>query len=171
MAALARLIRFLSRAFGVMAAAMIVIAVAIVCHMVFVRYVLGGSTVWQTPLVTYLLIAATFLGSPYVLLVRGHVNVDLLPIYVRPRARMALAVIANLMSLAFCLVLLWYGIGFWHEAWAGAWMSSSIWRIPLWIPYLSMPVGFGLMVLQYLVDIHDLVSGREPPFGMRESAP
>ena len=45
------------------------------------RYVLNQNTIWQTDFVTYSLVAATFIGSPYVLMTRGHVNVDVLPHY------------------------------------------------------------------------------------------
>ncbi len=48
--------------------------------MVFVRYVLNQNTIWQTDFVTWSLVAATFVGSPYLLLTRGHVNVDVLPL-------------------------------------------------------------------------------------------
>lgn len=47
--------------------------------MVVVRYVLGTSTIWQNEFVTFAVVAATLFGSPYVLLTKGHVNVDLLP--------------------------------------------------------------------------------------------
>ena len=63
----------------------------IVCQMVFIRYVLNQNTIWQTDFVTYSLIAATFIGAPYVLLTKGHVNVDVLPLYVGERARFWLA--------------------------------------------------------------------------------
>mgnify|MGYP003693606893 FL=1 len=62
--------------------------------MVFVRYVLNQNTIWQTDFITYCLIAATFIGSPYVLLTRGHVNVDVLPLYLGPRGRFWLALFA-----------------------------------------------------------------------------
>ena len=55
--------------------------------MVFVRYVLNQNTIWQTDFVTWSLVGATFIGSPYVLLTRGHVNVDVLPHYLDPRHR------------------------------------------------------------------------------------
>lgn len=166
-----RMVRRLSQACGVAAAAMIVVSVAVVCQMVFVRYALNQSTVWQTPLVTYLLVAATFVGSPYVLMLRGHVNVDLVPIYLGRRGRFRLALAANGMALLFCLVVLWYALGFWWEAWAGGWMSGSIWRIPLWVPYLSLPAGFGLMALQYVADLYGLIGGDQAPFGLEEGRP
>jgi hypothetical protein len=30
-----------------------------------------------------------------------------------------------------------------------------------------MPIGLGILVLQYLADLLSLVSGREPPFGIK----
>lgn len=166
MTAFVRSVAALSRLFGVLAAGMILLAVLVVCQMVFMRYVLGSSTIWQTPFVTYLLIAATFLGSPYVLLIKGHVNVDILPLFLPQRGRVVLAYLSALLSLAFCLVVAWEGSQFWYEALSKGWTSSSIWRVPLWIPYLSLPLGMGLVALQYLADILGLMTCREMPFGL-----
>ena len=43
-----------------------------------------------------------------------------------------------------------------------------MWRARLWIPYGAMPIGLGLLTLQYVVDLISLVTGREPPFGSAE---
>jgi TRAP-type C4-dicarboxylate transport system permease small subunit len=161
-----RAIRLVSRFCGVFAATLIGIGVLVVCHMVFVRYVLGDNTIWQTDFVTYSLVAATFIGSPYVLLTRGHVNVDILPHYVGPRARFWLAVFAAVLSLAFSIVVTVLTFQLWHEAWSNRWVSDTMWRARLWIPYASMPIGFGILSLQYVADLHSLISGREPPFGI-----
>ena len=48
---------------GWTSAAMIVAAVGITCQMIFVRFVLNQSTVWQTEAVIYLVIAATLIGA------------------------------------------------------------------------------------------------------------
>src|SRR5690349_23149327 len=87
MRAYVRGMRLLSQVCGVVAAGLIAAGVLVVCHMVFVRYVLNHNTIWQTDFTTYCLIAATFVGSPYVLMTRGHVNVDILPHYSGPRTR------------------------------------------------------------------------------------
>lgn len=161
-----RLVAAVSRLCGLVAAFMILLAVLVVCHMVWVRYVLEASSYWQTEFVTYLLIAATFIGSPYVLLTRGHVYVDLLPMYLGRRARYVLAMTASLIALAFCLLATWYGAHLWYEAWSRGWLSDTIWGVRLWIPYTSMPIGFGILSLQYIADILSLATGREAPFGL-----
>ena len=134
--------------------------------MVFVRYVLNQSTIWQTDFVTYSLIAATFIGSPYVLMTRGHVNVDVLPHYAGPRERWWLALFAAVVSLAFSITLAVLTFQFWKEAWDNDWVSDTMWRARLWIPYGAMPIGLYVLSLQCLADLLSLITGREPPFGM-----
>jgi TRAP-type C4-dicarboxylate transport system permease small subunit len=158
--------RRVSQLCGIVAAALIGLGVLVVCEMVFVRYLLNQNTIWQTDFVTWSLVAATFVGSPYVLLTRGHVNVDLLPHHLGPRGRWWLALASIVMSLAFCLVLTVLTARFWLEAWDNRWVSDTMWRARLWIPYSSMPIGLAILCLQYIADLYSLVSGREPPFGI-----
>jgi TRAP-type C4-dicarboxylate transport system permease small subunit len=112
--------------------------------------------------------AATFIGSAYVLMTRGHVNVDVLPLHVGKRARYWLALTTILIALAFCAVLFTLCTVYWYEVWSKNWRSDTVWRARLWIPYLAMPVGLGLLVLQYFGELLNLVSGRVPPFGIGE---
>ncbi|MCU7816172.1 MAG: TRAP transporter small permease [Candidatus Thiodiazotropha sp. (ex Rostrolucina anterorostrata)] len=163
MSAFIRFTDGLSRLLGMVAAILLVIAVVVVCQMVFMRYGLGQSTHWQTEFVTYTLIASTFLGAPYVLLTRGHVNVELVPMAVGGRKRFLLALIAYSCSAILCLLLAYYSFLFWHEAWEAGWRSESIWAPKLWKVYLSMPLGFIAISLQYLTDLICLITGRAPP--------
>lgn len=162
------MVRRLSQLCGILSVLLLLAAVFAVCHLVFVRYVLRESAIWQHEFVTFALIGATFIGAPYVLLRRGHVNVDLLPLYLGQRGRLALALFASGVALAFCLVAMWTGIGWWHEAWAKGWRNETVWAPPLWIPRLSLPIGMALISLQYVADILALVTGRDAPFGMTD---
>src|SRR3974390_2913964 len=167
---LVRSIRLVSRLCGYFAAALIALGVFVVCEMVFVRYVLNENTIWQTDFVTYSLVAATFVGSPYVLLTRGHVNVDVLPHYLGQRARFNLALESTLMALAFCVVMVVLTGRFWLGSGNDGRLSNTMWRVRLWIPYASMPVGLGILSLQYVCDLYNLLNGREPPFGIGAKA-
>jgi TRAP-type C4-dicarboxylate transport system permease small subunit len=163
---LTRAVRALSLFCGYVAAGLVAFAVVVVCQMVFVRFVLNQSTIWQTDLITYCITAATFIGSPYVLLTRGHVNVNVLPLHLSPRKRYVLALFASITSAAFCAVMTVMTFLFWKEAWDNKWVSDTMWRARLWIPYASMPIGLRLLTLQSIADLLALVTGREPPFGI-----
>lgn len=151
---------------GWCSSAMIVAAVAITCQMIFVRFVLNGSTVWQTEAVIYLVIAATLVGLPYVQRLRGHVNVDLIPLSLGPRARFLLAMLTSVLSIVIVSIMLWYGFEYWHFAWDRGWRSDTVWGVRLWIPYLAIPIGFGLLLLQLIADLVAVLTGTDKPFGL-----
>jgi len=160
-------VRRISQVCGIASAAALAGAVLIVCQMVVMRYLLNASTVWQTEFVIYSLVAATFIGCPYVLLQRGHVNVDLLPLYLQHRQRVFLSFIVSVAALAFCLLLTYTGWELFLDAYLNNWRTDTVWELPLWIPYLTLPVGMALLSLQYVADILCVVTGRDMPFGLK----
>ena len=56
-------IAWLSRLGGVVAVGLLLAAVLVICQMVFVRYVLKGSGIWQHEFATFALIGTTFIGA------------------------------------------------------------------------------------------------------------
>jgi TRAP-type C4-dicarboxylate transport system permease small subunit len=156
----------ISRAFGVFSALLILVSVGVICQMVFVRAVLGESSIWQTEFVTFALIAATFLGAPYILLTGGHVNVDVLPLMAGQPMRRRLHFIGSVVALAFCLLFLWGAVPWWYETWTTGQTTSTIWRARLWIAYLSVPLGLALLAVQYVAEIYAVVTGSALPFGL-----
>jgi len=163
-----RFVALLSTLAGCASATMIVAAVVITCQMIFVRFVLNGSTIWQTEAVVYLAIGATLVGLPYVQRLRGHVNVDLIPLAFGPRGRFALACVTLSLSIGIVAVMLWYGFDYWLYAYERGWRSDTVWGVRLWIPYLAMPVGFGLYLLQLIADFVAMILKIETPFGLEE---
>lgn len=167
MDAIARIVKWASGICGLVAASLLLAACIVVCESVFVRYVLGASTIWQTEFVKYAVIASTLLGSPYVLATQGHVNVDLISQRLAPRAAAALRLLAALIGCAFCLALAWSGWEYFYDAWRFEWVSESVWAPPLWIILLPLPLGIALTAAQYVVEIARLgASARlSPPDG------
>ncbi len=160
-------VRFASKATGVTAAMLIALAVLVICDVVVERYILNLTTIWQVDVVTYCIVGATFVGSPYVLMTRGHVNVDILPVHLGPRGRFWLALCTSLLAFAFCIAIFVLCTAYWYQAYSERWLSNTVWRARLWIPFLAMPIGLGLLALQYLVEVLCLVTGRTPPFGIQ----
>lgn len=144
----------LSRLCGLVSMLLIAASTLVVSQMVFIRYFLGASTVWQTEFVVYAMIASTFIGAPYVLMHKGHVSVDLLPNMLGPYGKRAMDVVAAVLSLAFCALLGWSGWHFFYEALSKGWTTDTVWALPLWIPLLPLPLGIAILCLQYIAEIH-----------------
>lgn len=164
-----RFVAAISTFAGWCSAGMIVAAVGITCQMIFIRFVLNGSTIWQTEAVIYLVVAATLIGLPYVQRLRGHVNVDLVPLALPPGPRKFLAVITLSISILIVGIMLYYGYDYWHFAWERGWRSDTVWGVRLWIPYLSLPVGFGLFLLQLIADLVAVITDVDQPFGLEDA--
>ena len=147
------LVNRLSQFIGVLAAIMVVIAVLITCQMIFIRYFLNGSTYWHTEAVVYLILAATLLGLPYVQKLKGHVNVDLVPLLLPPAGRKILMIISFLSAIAVLVVMTYFSAELVYLSYSKGWTSDTVWGPPLWIPYMTMPLGFGLFALQLGADL------------------
>ena len=163
-----RAVAFLSRVAGVVAAFLIFFAVLVICDIVVERYILNLTTIWQIDVVTYCIVGATFVGSAYVLMTRGHVNVDILPLHVKPRTRFWLALATGFLSLAFCIVIFVLCTAYWWEAFsrsvavehrvAGKALDSVSFDAGRARPAYPAICGRYLCV----------VTGRAPPFGIQD---
>ena len=94
-----RLMDRLSRATAYLAALLFIAGVVVICQMVFVRYVLGMSTSWQTEFTVFAVTGAMLLGSPYVLMTGGHVAITILPDALGGMARRLMLLVASLIGL------------------------------------------------------------------------
>ncbi len=152
-----RTVNGVSQLMGLVAASMIVISVLITCQMIFIRYFLNGSTIWHTEAVVYMMVSATLLGLPYVQKLKGHVSVELVPIMLPPPARKGLMMVSYLAAITILSVITFYSAEIVYLSYIRGWTSETVWGPPLWIPYLTMPVGFGLFALQLLADLLDVL--------------
>lgn len=157
MTAFIRIVDRISQICGVIAMILLAAAVLVVCEMIFVRYILRASTVWQTEFVIYSIMASTFIGSPYVLLHKGHVGVDLISNALDASGKRALSLLSSALSLVFLVLLAWSSWIYFHEAWADGWTTDTVWALPLWIPLLPLVLGIGLLCLQYVAEMMKLV--------------
>jgi TRAP-type C4-dicarboxylate transport system permease small subunit len=137
---------------AVVASVLLALAVVIITWMVFYR-AMGNSTYWEIEFAVFAMVGGIFLASPYTLMTRGHVSVDLLPHYLPPKAARVLAVITALIGLAVCAYLAYAGGALTLHSWASGETTESAWAPPKWVLFVSMPVGLGLTALQYLAEL------------------
>jgi TRAP-type C4-dicarboxylate transport system permease small subunit len=148
-----QLVERLSKAFAVLSVLLLLAAMLVVCQLIFIRYVFRSPTIWHTDFVVYAATASIFLGAPYVLLTKGHVGVDVIDMLLSAPVKRRLHYIGGLAGLTFCFAMFIASMIYFLEALHGGWETSGIWKIPLWLPTLPMPVGFGLLSLQYVAEL------------------
>ncbi len=147
------LIERLSLLAAMVAAALLGIAIILVCQMVYLRYILGASAPWQTEAVTVSLVAATLLGSAYVLKERGHVAVGLVTEHMPDPVQRGMLIISDTLVFLFSVLMTWKSFELTWEAFEGGWTTDTTPEFPQWWTYVAMPVGFGLLALQCLACI------------------
>lgn len=143
----------LSRACSVLSVLLLLFAMLVVCQMILMRYVFRAATIWQTEAVVFGATAAIFLGAPYVLMTKGHVGVDFIQLLVSSKTRRWMDKIGAWLGLMFCGVMTAATGLHLFEALEGGWTTPSVAAVPLWMPLTPVVFGFGLLCLQYVVEI------------------
>jgi len=129
----------------------------IICYGVFLRYVLGASTVWQTELAVYFLMFAAFVGGAYGLKHGDHVKLDVVVNRLPGRARLLVNLVAAALGFLFVAIIGVLSFELWWDAVQTGRRSSTAWNIPLGYPYFMLPLGMTLMALQYLVIVAEIL--------------
>jgi len=122
---------------------------------VFFRYVLNESLYWAEELVRGLLVWGVLIGSALVAASRGHIRVEVLELMLPPSGRRIVVRIANALTIAFSLILLWASIELMDRSW---FQQSPLLDVPKWTVYMAVAVGAALEALLMI-----LTWNREPP--------
>lgn len=76
-----------------------------------------------------------------------HISIDILPRYLKGRARKILLIILDVSAMMICFLLAWYSIKFIQlEISLGTTVGMNI---PAWIPELILPIGFFLLGVSF----------------------
>ncbi len=112
---------------------------------VFTRYVLGTGSQWPEPIAILLMMVFTFLGAACAYRAGGHIAVSMLTDRLPAAARRALAVVVDLLMVAVCLFVAWYGTRLCIETW-GQSISELSW-LPVGATYAALPIGSAITLL------------------------
>jgi C4-dicarboxylate transporter, DctQ subunit len=139
--------RVLSRLEEVVVFSFLCIASVLTFVQVVMRYGFGTTFSWGEELIINLLIWAGLIGSSLALRMGIHIGVDVFVQKFPPRVAKALTLAALGLTLGFCAVLAWLSVRFVVFQMSGGQMSIGL-EIPMWIPYLCLPIAFTLMSIR-----------------------
>ena len=132
---------------GVLGLAMLALAF----FQVFARYVLPGFvSSGMEELIVYIFVWAAMLACAERVTGNGHIRADIFLRSLSPRALRLTAMLSAAVSLGMCLGLTWYGAKVVEIAIQIDERSQTGVSFPMWIYYLALPAGSGLMSIRYL---------------------
>jgi C4-dicarboxylate transporter DctM subunit len=127
-----------------------------VTYEVVMRYFFNAPTTWVLETSIYLIIVATFLSLAYVMLERGHVNVDFITTHLSGKSLSLLNIATSVFAILYCVVLGWEGWKMAFKAYQLGERSPTILGVPLWIPEVFIPFGSALLTFQFIRYVRDL---------------
>ncbi|NEU31074.1 TRAP transporter small permease [bacterium LRH843] len=115
-----------------------------ICTQVFYRYALNESLSWTEELARYLGIWIVFLGTSIATGRREMIAVEAIVQFIPRKIETIFRTTVLFLSVILCFYLIVYGVSMVQEV---ATQKSTALRIPMWIPYSSIPVGATLILL------------------------
>lgn len=133
-----------------LSAAVLAFMVLAICYDTLARYLFSRPTNWSLEVNGFMVLYLGTLGAVEALVNNSHIRLTLLSAQLpRPLGRLVFRLIA-LCGLAFCTVIAWRGGIMTVDAYHYDERVSSAFGTPMFLPYALLPVGFGLMALQFL---------------------
>lgn len=145
---------------AVLGAALLFMIAAIICGEVIIRAVGGASRLWVIEVSEYALLFITFLGAPYLLEKNMHVVMDLIYNGFSGRSRVLAQLFNCLIGLGVCLVLTVVGVKVVLEQFSLGMREVTVMRPYSWWITLALPIGTGLMAVQFLDHILQTLKGK-----------
>lgn len=130
-----------------------------IVYEVVARYVFLSPTVWSEELSRFLQIWATYLAAAHVLRKRQLIAIDIIVRASGPKLRLYCESLALLVIIAFCLVAVYFGSEIVIDSIRIGRASSSMLAVPSWLTELAIPVGFGLLLIQALIELIRTLGG------------
>ncbi|MCB1714341.1 TRAP transporter small permease [Nitratireductor alexandrii] len=114
---------------------------------------------WLEEASQYLVVWSVFLSAAVLARRNEHISIDIFYSQSSPRTRKIINVLSALLGIGLIGYLAYMGWGFSYTAYVFNDVSLSGY-LPVWVAYVSIPVGLGLTALAYLLWLADVLKGQ-----------
>ncbi len=128
----------------------LVLMIVLIGSEVFYRALTGASIEISDELGGYLLVAITFLALPVCQVDHAFHRVEFVAARLSERGRAATDLFFDLLSFACVALLFWQMVRLDLTTWRSEDVAPTSLMTPLWVPRLSMALGFGVLCLTFL---------------------
>ena len=113
---------------------------------------LSGLAVWTEETSRYVFIWTTYLAIPIAIKQRSNIRVDVVYSHLSPKAQGISWIIVDLCMLILASVIFYKGVEYIQMQLMYPQVTAAL-RIPYYIPYFILPLGFGLMAIRLFEDL------------------
>ncbi len=122
---------------------------------VVARYVFESSISWASELTIYLFLWSIFFGAVYCFKKDAHIAVDVFLLKAPPKLRKVLMLISLFVTLVYLIAISYYGYKY-VLLYIDLGEVSVDLNIPLWIPYVVIPISFAFSAIVVIGKIFTL---------------
>ena len=140
----------------------------ILAYEVVMRGIFKAPTIWVMNTAISLFMWTMLVGAAYTLMLGKHVRIDLIFDKFPKRIQLYLDVVTSIMGIVFCVVVSW-------QAWLMIASSirlnkltDNLLHIPVWWIQLPLLLGFGLLALQFFINLLDRIVALRAGEGLSE---
>lgn len=145
---LAPVVRALQGTTQALAVGMLAVYFSLVLLQIFFRFVLNESLFWAEELIRGLMVWGVMMASVLVGRARGHIRVEGVELLVGEGARRVLFQLCDLISIAFCILLVVASAMLMDRVWH---QMSPMLEVPKWTVYMALAIGPSLEALVVLL--------------------
>ena len=140
----------LARGFGLLGQLVLLFMVVTICYDVIMRYVLVAPTTWSLEVNSFLIVFLAVVPAADALRADAQLRISFLADRLPPAGRRVLHVLMCLLGIGFCAVMVWKsGLMTLHALQYDERMSTPL-GTPMALPYVLLPLGFGVLGLTFL---------------------
>jgi TRAP-type C4-dicarboxylate transport system permease small subunit len=124
-------------------------AVVIAFSNVIARFVIGNSIDWSEEVCKFLVVWMAYGGSAYAFKMGANIGVSFFVDRLSEKAQLYIGVITDIIIMLFYAILGYYGLLRVIDLIQKGQVSTAA-RVPLWLPYLAIPIGSVLVIIRLL---------------------
>lgn len=126
---------------------------AMLTYEVIARYFFVKPTIWAAELSQLCLVWGCLLAMAHLLTLRRHITVNAVTTLLPDAGQRLCAYIALIVVIVFSGIVAFWGFDIFYTSFERGRTTGSILNMPIWISEASVPVGFGLLTLQGVVEL------------------
>jgi len=150
-----RWIDYTSDTAGVIGAVCMIVLTVIIVFEVIMRYLFNSPTTWVGEMSIYLSMGIGFMALAYALKNDGHFPITYLTDRLTPNTRNRLKVFTDFVGFLYSTTFIFKGYEMAKFAYDMEDVSSGMMEVPLWIPWMLVPLGGLLLAMQFINKLAD----------------